>query len=533
MAQAIDRTSLAGKEFPLAGHSSLVVLGAGPAGVAAALEARLGGLDVLLVDEHPVASALIGLDVPYMFGERLDPAAHNKPRMLERVLTGRPEIAALFEAGVDVALGTYVWGAFVDQARGDAPQQLLLGLADEEHSWLVSCDRLIVAAGARDLALAFPGWDRPGVVGARGFAAALTLYQAFSGRRIVVLGAGALGLGIASNALDAGIAVAGIVDVQAAASAGPALDGLTRRGIPICLQHRVMAVGGAREVEGISIAPLGRPHARVEIACDTVVSALDVVPMSEVFALLGCKIVWHGELGGFVPEVDDEGRTTVSGVYAAGDCTGVTDRGLGDPESAALSGRRAARAAARDRGGDMMPLPMTGRARLYDRTLNSRSWLEAHLDAADETMICRCEGVSRGDLLGVRPPRYLRYDTQKLAVRDLYSLGSEGPVNQDQVKRLTRVGMGACQGRRCREQVHLILTLHGNQPPGSVAMPSYRAPLRPLPLAVLSAHDETAEMRAHWVTWSGIPSQWLPHWEKAPDEDIPSDHRIGLPDVGQ
>ena len=79
------------------------------------------------------------------------------------------------------------------------------------------------------------------------------------------------------------------------------------------------------------------------------------------------------------------------------------------------------------------------------------------------------------------------------------SLAADGPINQDQIKRLTRAGMGACQGRRCREQVQLLLAMQGNQPTGSVPLPSYRAPLRPLPLNVLSAHDETAEMRDNWV----------------------------------
>ena len=97
-------------------------------------------------------------------------------------------------------------------------------------------------------------------------------------------------------------------------------------------------------------------------------------------------------------------------------------------------------------------------------------------------MICRCEEVTQRDLLGVRPPRYLAYNEENFARRDLRTLAADGPVNQDQIKRLTRAGMGACQGRRCREQVQAMLAMQGNQPTGSIAMPSYRAPLRPLPL---------------------------------------------------
>ncbi|MGH7083632.1 MAG: FAD-dependent oxidoreductase [Acetobacteraceae bacterium] len=531
MSAKIDPTSVAGKDFPVAGHADLVVLGAGPAGIAAAREARELGLEVMLVDEHPVASALVGLDVPYMFGERLNSAVQNKQRMLERVVGARPEIELLFEAGVDVRLGIYAWGAFVNGATSRALGRRLLGLADEAHSWLVSFDRMIVAAGARDLALAFPGWDRPGVMGARGFAAAVGLYQAFSGRRIVVLGAGTLGLEVARQALQAGTEVAGIIDVGAAAP-GSALQDLLGRGVPIHAGHSVRGVEGEGEVAGIRVAPLGRGNDQFEIACDTIVSALDVVPASELFDLLGCQIAWRAEQGGFVPIVDGEGRTSVGGIYAAGDCASVTDAAIGDPGIAAASGRSAARAAARDSGvaAEALPAPVHGGA---DRTGHARAWIKTHLGATEGTVICRCEDVSLADLIGVRPPRYLAYDEARFAGRDLRSLAAEGPINQDHIKRLTRAGMGSCQGRRCREQVHLLLTLQGNEPPGSVPMPSYRAPLRPLPLTVLAADDETPEMRRNWVTWFGIRAQWLPHWQKVPEGDTLSDHKVGLWDVSK
>ena len=121
------------------------------------------------------------------------------------------------------------------------------------------------------------------------------------------------------------------------------------------------------------------------------------------------------------------------------------------------------------------------------------------------------------DLLGVRPPRYLAYDATKFVARDLRTLAADGPVNQDQIKRLTRAGMGACQGRRCREQVQALLAMQGNQATGSVPMPSFRAPLRPLPLAVLAAFEEAPEVKREWTAWFGIAGQWHPHWEPVPE----------------
>jgi thioredoxin reductase len=531
MPQTIDPTSLAGKDFAVANHVGLLVLGAGPAGLAASIEAARLGLQVMLVDEHPVASALIGLDVPFLFGERLDPAVQNKARMLERVVAARPELEAAFEAGVDVRLGVYAWGAFIEGPTSRALPHRLIGLADEERSWLVAFERIIVASGARDMAVAFPGWDRPGIVGAQGAAAAMQLYQAFAARRLVVLGAGGLGLQTALDARAAGLDVAAIVDVASPAESD-ALRAVRATDIPIYAGHCVRDTLGRIEMEGVRVAPLARPDATFEIACDTIVSGVDLVPNVEMFDLLGCAISWQPGLGGFVPDVDAQGRTSVAGIYAAGDCTGVTDAALAAPERAAAAGRRTARAAAADAGISVEPSPAPEPlGSLHDHDALRRHWLQAHLPAQGDLMICRCEVVGLRDLLGVRPPRYLSYKETSFAHRDLRSLAADGPINQDQIKRLTRAGMGACQGRRCREQVQALLAMQGNQPTGSVPMPSYRAPLRPLPLGVLSAHDETEEMRENWVVWFGIPSQWSPQWEPVPDVIDPRDDRRELRDV--
>ena len=511
MTRPIDHTSIAGKAFPVTDHVPLVVLGAGAAGVTAAIEAQRLGLRTMLVDEHPVAPGLIGIDVPWMFGERMTPAVQSQGRMLERIVAARPDLQAAFDAGVDVRLGVYAWAAFVEGPTSRELPCRMLALADEERSWLVGFDRMIVAAGARDLALAFPGWDRPGVMGAQGFAAAVGLYGAFSGHRIVVLGAGAAGLHCVRIAQAAGIAVAAVVD-----TAGTSAGAFAALGVPVHLGCAVRGVAGAIEVEGITVAPLSG-GAAIEIACDTIVSAVDVVPNVEMFDLLGCTMIFDPARGGHVPAIDAAGRSSVVGIYAAGDCAGIGDAALLDAAGARASGQAAALTAAHDAGladGAGTVVLDVG----ADRDAPRRRWLQAHAGPdAPALTICRCEEVSLGDLLGVRPPRYLNYDETKFAVRDLRSLAADGPLNQDQIKRLTRAGMGPCQGRRCREQVQTLLAMQGNQLSGSIAMPSYRAPLRPLPLAVLSAHDESPEIRANWTAWFGIAAQWLPHWEKVPD----------------
>ena len=135
----------------------LVVVGAGVSGTAAAIEAAQAGVQVTLMDENPIGMSMMGLDVPLFFGKRTMSVLRNKAEMLERVVAANDALAEAEEAGVDVQLGTCVWGAFRNTETSrelDGPQ---LGLADYERSWLMKYERLIVAAGARDLGMSFAG----------------------------------------------------------------------------------------------------------------------------------------------------------------------------------------------------------------------------------------------------------------------------------------------------------------------------------------------------------------------------------------
>lgn len=529
-APRLDPTSIAGKRFTVRPHVPLVVVGAGPAGLAAATEAAKRGVRTMLVDENPIDAGLMGMDVPYFFGGRMDASVQNGQRLVERLLEQRPALAEAYEQGIEVQLGVCAWGAYGNGPTAQAFARPILGLSDGAQSWLQSFDSLIVAAGARDLALAFPGWDRPGVMGARAFQALLGDYGAFAGRRIAVLGGGYLALSTAAAALDRGLEVAGVATVDGA-PAGPTdlLDRLRRAQVPIHARHAIQQTLGRAEVEGLRLAPLGGGIG-VDLACDTIVQAIDLVPNVELLDVLGCAMAYRPDQGGFVPRVDAEGRTSLSHVFAAGDCTGSDEAAPGEPARAEAQGKRAAMAAARLLGAALdaaEPVAPVLASSALDREGLRQRWQAAHLEAGgDELVICQCEEVRVRDLLGVRPPRYLRYDEARLATRNLHGLAVEGPVNQDQVKRLTRSGMGACQGRRCRDQVHLLLAQRGNVTPVEIPMASYRAPVRPVPLGVLADRDEAPEIRQHWTAWYGIPAQWQPHWK--PPEDKPAEGSGGL-----
>ena len=117
------------------------------------------------------------------------------------------------------------------------------------------------------------------------------------------------------------------------------------------------------------------------------------------------------------------------------------------------------------------------------------------------------------EILEIRPPRYLDWQNERRNDRSLTALLGDGPPNPDQVKRLTRAGMGPCQGRRCREQVAALLALGAAQPLSAIPLAGYRAPTRPMPLSMTAHVPEAREQAEHWDTWFGMHAQWVPFWE--------------------
>ena len=115
-------------------------VGAGAAGVAAAIEAARAGVEVLLIDENPVDNDMIAMDVPLSFGQRMERSVRNRALMWSASVATNPALAEAHEAGVDVQLGTYVWGAFVDGPTVREVPGPMLGLADDRRSWLVGYD---------------------------------------------------------------------------------------------------------------------------------------------------------------------------------------------------------------------------------------------------------------------------------------------------------------------------------------------------------------------------------------------------------
>lgn len=475
-ARGTDPHAIDGKFPAPEQHFDVVVVGAGESGAKAALAAAQDGHSVLLVDENPVAGSLIGTDVPWFFGGRATTAVQNSQRMVETVFANMPWLEPVLEAGVEVQLGTTAWGVYRNGPLvGSLPAQVV-GLADSERSWLVGFGKLVLATGARDLPLAFPGWNQPGVMGAAALAKLLSLYDAFAGRRIVVVGSHDLGLETALLAQAKGLEVAAVIELRDTPQGD--VSAVQAAGIPIlCAAYPVEAKGG---IDGVEALVLSNGET---LACDSVVMAIGLVPMIELVDAMHGARRFEAMRGGWIPDGDEA-------VETVGLCAGLPDTG-------------------------------------FDHAAYRQDWMQALGGACGgDTIICQCEEMTLADLTGVQPPRYLER-SPAMQKRSLSSLLADGPPNQDQVKRLTRTGMGQCQGRRCRDQVAMILAAEAECALAEVPLATHRAPVRPLPLKIIADWEESEEMRAGWDVWMGIPTQWVPYADIGTPYEEENRRRLG------
>lgn len=529
-----DPKSVAGKTLAVTERTQLLVVGAGPAGLAAAIEAAGRGLSVVLVDENPVTFRTMGDDVPLHYGQGMSGAAHNRNAMMEAFIASEPLIETAFEAGVDLRLGTACWGLYGNGPSVAWLPGLVAGLTDGERSWMLQAQNVVVAAGRRDMGLGFPGWEKPGVMGATAALSLATRYGALGPRRIVVLGSSTEALSAALGLREAGAEIVAIVE-QARDALGPAdlVSALRDGGTRILTGSVVREATGRDAVEAAHIGAVdgdGRSTgAEQAIACDGIVLAIGATPVVDLLDALGCRIAFQPERGGYAATIDAEQRTSVRQVFAVGDAAGIwpaksLDRGIAESE-----GRRAVAAVARELGlddGRAVPAAAPPDATRHDIGAYRLAWVRASIiEARAEFHVCQCEEVTAREILEVRPPRYLDWQNERRNDRSLSALLGEAPPNPDQVKRLTRAGMGACQGRRCREQVAALLALGAALPLSSIALASYRAPVRPLPLALAGQIPEPAEQAEYWDSWFGMHAQWRPFW------DVPALYTVATNDA--
>ncbi|MCP8465069.1 FAD-dependent oxidoreductase [Pseudomonas sp. ZM23] len=481
----------------------LVIVGAGTAGCSAALAAIRAGLKVMLIDEHPQGSSAMSLDAPYFYGARLAPVLSDEGTVADRVLGSNDALMECLEAGVEVLVNTCVWGVFIPGPNSQHLGGRQLGLADNEKSWIVGFDNLILATGARDLVLSFPGWHLPGVLGAMGAANLLGKYQALGGERMLVLGSGNTALRLAAQALDSGVTIAGIVEPATEVQGDSALrQQLEEQGVAFFTGQTLVRALGVNEVSGAQLKSLG-DGSEQSIPCDTICMAFGLVPNIELGAVAGCAHEFDTARSGWVPSLDEQMQTSVPGIFVIGDASGVSEAALVDEQVAVRQAQVAVAEIARREGLQAVDVPRTlsEPASASKPVYPPELWLQSLVAAGGmDVMVCQCEEVSRRELLEVRAPRYV-CDGASSPANAVRTLVADGRASQDMLKRMTRVGMGHCQGRRCREHSAMLVANAAQLSLSSVTPGSYRVPVRPLPLTIMRAHDEPASIREHWPTW--------------------------------
>jgi thioredoxin reductase len=531
-----DPKSILGKDLSVEERTELLVIGAGPAGLSAAIAAAEAGLRVIVVDENPVSYQTMGGDVPLHYGQGMAALARNRNAMMEAFVASEPLIETAFEAGVDVRLGTACWGLYGNGPSLTWLPGLVAGVDDDRRCWMIGADHMIAACGRRDMGLAFPGWDKPRVMGATAALSLATRLGALAARRVVMLGSSTEALVTALALREAGVTVAAVVEQAAAPlDSSDLLERLRQGGAEILTGHVVREALGGEGVEAVRISPVddeGRgsgPERRIE--ADGVVLGVGSTPVVDLLDAVGCQIRFQAERGGYAPVVDADQRTTRPGIYAVGDCAGIWPSKSRDRSIVEAEGHRAAAAIIADRSGKTAPLVRAVSrpdAPTYDLGAYRLAWVRASvIEAETEMHVCQCEDVTAREILEVRPPRYLDWTTETRNDRSLAALLGEGPHNPDQIKRLTRAGMGACQGRRCREQVAALLALEGAAPLSAIPLAGYRAPVRPLPLALAGQLPEPAEQAEHWDSWFGMHAQWRPFWEVSERYTVASNDATG------
>jgi NADPH-dependent 2,4-dienoyl-CoA reductase/sulfur reductase-like enzyme len=385
----------------------LLVIGAGPAGMAAAIAAAEASREVAVLDDNPAAGGQI-----WRGGARGAAGA------------AADWFARLAASGARVHAGS----AVVDCLPGGAGRPTIVSRDGSGlHRWRPAA--VVLATGARERFVPFPGWTLPGVVGAGGVQALVKQGLDVRGRRIVVAGSGPLLLAVADLLVAKG-AVVPVVAEQAPAARLAAFAaglltqpaklaqaiGLRRRigGVvrPGTFPTAVRALGDGLTVT-LASGAAGRERQR-EIECDILACGFGLVPNVEVARALGCRI----EAGRIA--VDGVGATTVAGVWAAGECTGV-----GGVDAALVEGRMAGLAAAGRDAEAWALLPERRRWERFAAALDRTFALDPRLArlAADDTLVCRCEDVAYG------------------------RLRCHGGWREAKLQ--TRIGMGPCQGRVC------------------------------------------------------------------------------------
>lgn len=458
----------------------VVVVGAGPAGLSAAIALREYDLSVLLVDEQPAVGGQIWRAV--------EAVAHTPTGALlgEEYRAGTTLAARFHACGAHYEPDTQVWQI--------EPGWRVL-LKREGRVEAVRATRVVLATGAQERPAPFPGWTLPGVLTVGAAQILLKTSRQVPSAPVWVVGSGPLPILYMAQLLRAGGQIAGWLDTsppggwrRALPWAGAAFADRAEIGKGLAWMREIKRAGVQR-VRGVTAFRAigeGRLEAleyakadgkTVRAAAQVLLSHEGVVPSIHITQALGCAHRWNAQQSCLTPELDTWGQTSQPGIYVAGDGAGI-----GGAKAACARGELVGVGVALH-AGRLTVEAATARAQPLGNTLRRLLRLRPMLDAlypprdsvfvpADDTIVCRCEELTAGDI-------------HKAA-----ALAAPGP---NQIKAYTRAGMGPCQGRQCGYTIAHIVAAAQQRSVAEVGFYRIRPPLKPLTLGELASLDITEE----------------------------------------
>lgn len=455
-------------------HLRPLVIGAGPAGIRAAEALVTAGVRPIVVDEAASGGGQIYRQ-PLVPDERaprdLYGSEANKAHALHASF-------ARLRDRIDYLPRALAWNI-----RRNTADVLVDG-----RTRRIDFSHLILATGATDRVLPLPGWTLPGVFTLGGAQIALKSQGCAIGDEVVFLGSGPLLYLVAWQYMKAGARVAAVLDTAPFSAKFHLLRGLhlqpaivvrgvryvaelIARGVPVRFGAKPIRIAGEDRVTGIVWRDQhGQEH---RLACDAIGYGLALRSETQLADLAGCRFIFDARDRAWRPERDGAGRTSVPGVYIAGDGAGIAGA-----DAAELAGERAGLALLEDAGRSVDRKRSESLERRLAAIHRFRTILEKAFpfpdhwaaDLADDVVLCRCEEIAVGQV---------RAAAQEQGIAEL-----------NRLKALTRVGMGRCQGRMCGSAAAEILACASGRPLDAVGRLRSQPPVKPLPL------DTTAEGEA-------------------------------------
>ena len=303
----------------------LIIVGAGPSGLSAAIEAAKRGLEVIVFDENEKPGGQLFKQIHKFFGSK-----EHRAKVRGFVI-GQQLLDEAAQLGVNVVLNATVIGLYQDK-------EVVVKIGDEIKHY--KGDSVIIATGAAENMVTFEGWTLPGVIGAGAAQTMMNLHGVLPGKKVLMLGSGNVGLVVSFQLLQCGCEVVALVDAAPRVGGyGVHASKVARTGVPFYLSHTIVKAEGEECVTGVTIAEVDDkfqfiPGTEKHFDVDTICLAVGLSPMSQLLKMAGAKMEDNPRKGGQVPICDEYGRTSIPGVFVAGDVSGIEEA-----SSAMIEGR--------------------------------------------------------------------------------------------------------------------------------------------------------------------------------------------------